>query len=354
MAVEDVVAPAEPAEPAGKSLAWRYWVRVVILVVGVAAAATWVARRGSNGAAVNVDRTDQNWGILLLFLAAGAVGLVAVGTLSKVAEERPYEWLQGKTWRLWLVLFALAGPTAAFGQWARPSSGPNIIRLELAGSQGVGATLFCANRVIVIDPQRRVSHAGPCQLYPSDEVLQAALRADYAFIVGYVLVLFLLVRWAGCYFRLEAVRRARVPLSWAVVAAGAFDVAEDLCLRHVDHTTPAPGAKGKDLLWELAATCAWAKFAVLLAAVGFVACGAGTWLFTPRWVRIASWHLPKPSADTPGWREPPGHRFTRARSGSRSRVAGSGRRRSRSELCRCSRPPTTGGRGRWDGARRLW
>ena len=77
MAVEDVVAPAEPAEPAGKSLAWRYWVRVVILVVGVAAAATWVARRGSNGAAVNVDRTDQNWGT-----AGNWIGNVAPAPLS--------------------------------------------------------------------------------------------------------------------------------------------------------------------------------------------------------------------------------------------------------------------------------
>lgn len=246
-----------------ESLAWRYWQRVVALVLGGAVVSVALALLPEN----DVSRSTAAWVVLLAVLAVGAAGMLWTGILRS-------DWLPARTWRLWVVLVVLAAPTAALGQWAVPESGDNVARLELAGSQAVASALD----------------------YPDEETVHAALRGDFGFIAGYVLVLFLLVRWAGCYYRLEGVRRARVPLSFAVVAAGVFDVVENLCLLNADRGVPT--SESHDALWQLAATFAWAKFVILLVAVGYLLGGAWTWLFTPPWVRRASWSLGKPVSTT--------------------------------------------------------
>lgn len=264
------MSPTGPTPP----LAWSYWTRVVVLlaiVVGLVAVAVLAPPSDAD-----ITRSTTRWIVLVVPLVVGAGWLLGTRILTRGAADHPGPWLTGKTWQLWVILVLLVVPTAILGQWARPTSGPNIVRLELAGSQAVAARLD----------------------YGQDGVIHAALRGDYGFIAGYVLVLFLLVRWAGCYFRLEGVRRARVPLSFAVVGAGLLDVAENLCIRYADRSVPPSEGNPDELLWELAATCAWAKFTILIVAIGFVLCGAWSWLFTPRWVREASWSLGRPVPST--------------------------------------------------------
>ena len=200
--MSDPAPPAQPDEQTSESLEWRHWWRVAWLLLGIpvvvaaAAAVGWLVL--SQLPDDTFTRSTRTWVILVAIEVAGAGWLLVSGILTKDRDGQPGTWLTGNTWRLWIGLGALLVPTVVFGQWATPSSGDSIVRLELAGSQGI------ASRVP----------------YPNEAVIHEALRGDYGFIAGYVLVLFLLVRWAGCYFRLEPVRHARIPVSFAVVAAG--------------------------------------------------------------------------------------------------------------------------------------
>ncbi len=114
-------------------------------------------------------------------------------------------------------------------------------------------------------------------------VFTTAVQQDFWFIASYVFLLGLLVSWAGSYFRLPSLRRARTTVVIAVVVAGVFDVAENILMLN------AGSSNGP---WQFAAVCAWAKFTLLLVAIIYIAAGAFAWWSTPHWVRIASLKLP--------------------------------------------------------------
>jgi hypothetical protein len=150
----------------------------------------------------------------------------------------------------------------------------SIVQIELAGTGKARADCAC------------------------DDAFTTAVQQDFWFIVSYVLLLGLLVLWAGAYYRLPALRRARVTVVIAVVVAGVLDVAENILMLT---------AGSSDGAWKFVAICAWAKFAILLVAVVYIAAGAFAWWSTPRWVRLASWALPKyarKAADTVAKAEP--------------------------------------------------
>lgn len=266
--------PSAPHPSTDTKLTWNYPLRVGLLigVLLLGALSTALPR-----ASIEIPRNPITWAFLIALIVVAAYWMFATRILTVGAQDQPGEWVTGKTWHFWGILGVLLIPLVGFGQWATPTSGDNIVRLELAGSQAVAAHLD----------------------YPNEEVIHAALRGDYGFIAAYVLALFLLVRWSGCYYRLEPIRRIRVPLSFAVVGAGVLDVIEDLCLRFGDRSSVSSRGSLQDLLWELAATCAWAKFAILVTALGFIIGGVWSWYFTPAWVRAASWQLREPVWDSP-------------------------------------------------------
>lgn len=163
----------------------------------------------------------------------------------------------------WLALVLLIPPAAYFGASAGLSTG-SIVQLELAGSGGVAAGLD----VDVSD-------------------LRWALGYDVLFIAAYVALLLLLARWAGAHYRLGGVRNARIAVGWAVVAAGALDVIEDIALLCGSGLAP----EGAGFWWAAAAVAAWSKFVLLLVAVVYVLGGIHTWWCTPPWVRDVAWRL---------------------------------------------------------------
>ncbi|MFL6174548.1 MAG: hypothetical protein ACJ716_16790 [Marmoricola sp.] len=166
----------------------------------------------------------------------------------------------------WLALATSLLVAAHFGDAARLTGQTvNIIQIELAAR---GQTLVDC-------------HCGAS--------FDTAVHRDFWFIPSYVLVLALIAFWAGAYFRLPVLRGARKYVVIAVVGAGLLDVAEDVLMLN---------AGSHHLPWVLAAVCAWAKFAVMLAAIGYAAAGAFAWWSTPRWVRIASWALPALAQET--------------------------------------------------------
>ncbi|WP_157413051.1 hypothetical protein [Aeromicrobium sp. Root236] len=258
------------------SLAWSYGRRVIGLIVGVVAGAAAVA----GGLAVadsrdydgSLARTAAAWWSILGVLVVVAITLLATRTFSTDSRANPEKWLR-HGWLRWVTLAVAVVPVVILGGWATPKSGPSIVRLELAGSAREAAKIS----------------------YDSG-VLEAALRADCAFIASYVLLLVFLTRWAGCYYRLERLRRARVALSFAILGAGAFDLLENGLMALGDNHS---WWEKRDLTWEIAATCAWAKFAIVFVAAVYVCGGVWAWLFTPPWVRKASWALPEaaPASD---------------------------------------------------------
>jgi hypothetical protein len=252
-----------------RPLAWKYAPRAlgfVGVVVGVVAVLI-VASLLLPPFELEPTPSTASWVAMFALWAPALAGLLATGTFTRGAHENPRDWID-PSWRLRLVLALVLLPTVVCGLWATPTSGPNIALLELAGSE----------------KQAQLLGYG-------DGVVEDALRGDLGFIASYVLLLVLLTRWTGCFYRLETLRRARVPVSFIVMAAGVLDLVEDgLLAIGISH----PDAK-RDIVWELAATCAWAKFALLLGVLAYIACGLWTWLFTPGWVREASWALPAPA-----------------------------------------------------------
>jgi len=249
------------------SLAWKYRPRAVGLVVVVASLGAFEFF-GRPDLGQRLARSTTSWGLVLVTLAVVAITLLITGTFNGDARANPERWLKS-SWARWLALGLVLVPTFVLGGWARPASGPNIIRLELAGSADVARSIT----------------------YPPG-VLTEAILADIGFIVAYVLLLVLLTRWAGCFYRLQALRQARVAVSFVVVAAGVLDLIEDSLIAL---GTASSSLGSRDVIWEIAATCAWAKFAILIAAIGYVCAGVWAWLFTPPWVRKASWALPEPA-----------------------------------------------------------
>ncbi|TDW22653.1 hypothetical protein [Kribbella kalugense] len=253
------------------AVAFRYRRRVLWLIGGVGAFVLLAAllRRG-----------DDTWSpavwVTLLLIAVLLMAILAV-MLSAVALLEPPHVPRPQLARLaerllaqhpifpvvlrWAALILTALAAAHFGGTASlKGQKKSIVDIELSGSSKAWTDCDCA---------------GP---------FTAAVRQDFWFIASYVLLLGLLALWAGAYFRLPALRRARTTVVIAIVVAGLLDVVEDVLML---------AAGSSNGTWQFVAVCAWGKFALLLAAVVYIAAGAFAWWSTPRWVRLASWALPK-------------------------------------------------------------
>ncbi|MEV5961475.1 hypothetical protein AB0L70_06900 [Kribbella sp. NPDC051952] len=254
----------------GTKVSFHYRWRVVALVLGVCVvAALAVLLRGRLGD----DGVPQAVWVALLVLAV-ILGLAAlVGTARTQGYKFP-AWAARISSRLpsWLVelrwpaLALIALVTAHFGDAASlKGQARSIVELELAGSNKAWIACDC------------------------DDALSAAVRQDFWFIASYVILLSLLSFWAGAYFRLPTLRRARPSVVSAVAVAGLLDVIENILMLTAGPTNRA---------WQFVAVCAWAKFALLLVAIVYTIAGAFAWWSTPRWVRIAAWALPKYARET--------------------------------------------------------
>ncbi|MGW6200788.1 hypothetical protein ACWF0M_31900 [Kribbella sp. NPDC055110] len=229
-------------------VSFRYWWRVVGLIVGagVVLGAMILGRR------VGSDFLPQAAWVAILAIA------VQLMIVLFAAPELPRRVSAVLRW-LALILSALAA--AHFGDAASlKGHAQSIVDIELAGSSDAWTACNC------------------------DADLTRALQQDFWFIVSYVFLLVLLTSWAGKYFRLPALRRARTTVVIAVVVAGVFDIGENIFM------LTAGSSNGP---WQFAAVCAWAKFTLLLVAIVYTAGGAFAWWSTPRWIRLASWALPK-------------------------------------------------------------
>jgi hypothetical protein len=205
--------------------------------------------------------------VAALFAAARMEGRRIPAPAERLLErvaQLPH-WFAVLRWSA-VVLAALAvahfGATASLKDQAK-----SIVDIELAGTSKAWTECAC------------------------NDAFTRAVHQDFWFIVSYVLLIGLLVFWAGAYFRLPALRRARVTVLISVFVAGAFDVAEDIFMLSAGSSNRA---------WQFVAIFAWAKFAILLVAVVYVVAGAFAWWSTPRWVRLASWALPEYARQTAG------------------------------------------------------
>lgn len=228
-------------------VSFHYGRRVVWLIVGIVVVVIGAVFLGDRARDDTLPKTV--WVVLLLI----AMLLVAVQLAGNVKEPH---WRAVLRW-LPLVLSALVA--AHFGA-AASLKGHAIVELELAGRSDALAACAC------------------------EPAFRRAVEQDFWFIPSYVFLLGLLASWAGNYFRLPALRRARTTVVIAVVVAGVFDVAENIFML-------TAGSSNRS--WQLAAVCAWAKFTLLLVAIVYTAAGAFAWWSTPRWIRLASWALPK-------------------------------------------------------------
>ncbi|WP_109508348.1 hypothetical protein [Nocardioides speluncae] len=231
-------------------VSFHYWLRVYWLLLGIAVVAV---------ASLLPDYLGDTgptavWVILLLVSAAlTVVALVSTTRMQKQLHVRPPRLR-------WPALVLTALVAAHFGDAASmKGETKSILEIELAGSSKAWDACDC------------------------DDAFTSAVHQDFWFIPAYVLLLALIAFWAGAYFRLPAMRRARKYVVIAVVVAGALDVVENILMLN---------AGGSDRPWLFAAVCAWAKFALLLVAIGYALAGAFAWWSTPRWVRLASWALP--------------------------------------------------------------
>jgi hypothetical protein len=224
-------------------VSFHYWLRVYWLLLGIAVLAV---------ASLLPQYLDDDTGPTAVWVGLLVVGAVLTG-VALVATARPPRLR-------WPALAITALVAAHFGDAASMSGQPkSILDLELAGSSKAWDACKC------------------------DDAFTTAVRQDFWFIPAYVLLLALIAFWAGAYFRLPAMRRARKYVVIAVVVAGALDVVENILMLN---------AGGNDRPWLFAAVCAWAKFALLLVAIGYALAGAFAWWSTPHWVRLASWALP--------------------------------------------------------------
>lgn len=234
--------PANGLDPT-TDVSFRYWLRVYWLLLGIAVLAVASLVPGYLG---------DDTGPTALWVGLLVVGAALTG-VALMAPTRPPRLR-------WPALVVTALVAAHFGDAASMTGQPrSILEIELAGSSKAWDECNC------------------------DDAFTTAVHQDFWFIPAYVLLLALIAFWAGAYFRLPALRRARKYVVIAVVVAGALDIVENILMLN---------AGGHDRPWLFAAVCAWAKFALLLVAIGYTAAGAFAWWSTPRWVRLASWALP--------------------------------------------------------------
>lgn len=228
-------------------VSFRYWWRVAGLIAGIAGAA---------GVLILVvlfgdDLLPKSAWVAILAIA---VQLVIVVLAAADLKDRMSAALR------WSALILSAVAAVHFGDAASlKGQAQSIVDIELAGSSAAWTACKC------------------------DADLTKAVQQDFFFIIAYVFLLVLLTSWAGKYFRLPALRRARTTVIIAVVVAGAFDIAENILM------LAAGSSNGP---WQFVAVCAWAKFTLLLVVIVYVAGGAFAWWSTPRWIRLASWALP--------------------------------------------------------------
>jgi hypothetical protein len=249
-------------------VSFHYWRRVFALVVAAGIVIVVIATSRHTFSRVT---DDENHGVWISVLAVAAVLVAITAALTALARDPDRRNtlatpVLGLRW-VSLVLAALA--TSHFGSAARfAEPGTTIIQIELAGSNDVIEHCTCTGLVDAID-------------------------RDFWFIGAYVLLLGLLAFWAGAYFRLQVLRRARTTMVAAIIVAGALDVVEDVCMRYAF----THGLKS-DVLWKIAAICAWGKFTLFVVVLVYLCAGAFAWWATPRWVRLASWVLPHDAQTT--------------------------------------------------------
>lgn len=268
--------PAPRKLAPGTKVAFHYGRRVVAFVVLGALGFLVVTRSGEKGDWLRHDTHLQVW-IWLLVLAGLATLAAALFTRAELRDQdaaRVAARHRGVVAMRWVALVATALVTAHFGSTARLTGHRvNIVQIELGSHSTVAAGCDCPQAIL------------------------HAIDRDYLFIVSYMLLLGLVAFWAGAYFRLQVLRRLRVTMAAVAVVAGVFDYAEDLMMR-LGTDRIVHGQPPRELLWQVAAICAWAKFALLLAVVVYALAGAFAWWATPRWVRLASWVLPEDARET--------------------------------------------------------
>lgn len=262
-----------PAEGLGSTTAvsFRYRWRVVFLLLGVAVivVAVWLL-----GDRAGDDALPQAAWVTILAIAAQLVIVLLAAADMQPRMSAVLRWLA-------LVLGVLAA--AHFGDTASlKGQKRSIVEIELAGRSEAWKTCAC------------------------DPLFTKAVHQDFWFIASYVVLLVLLASWAGTFFRLPVLRRARTTVVIAVVVAGVFDVAENRIMLK---------AGSSDGAWQFVAVFAWAKFALLLVAVVYIAAGAFAWWSTPRWVRLAAWALPKYAQKAAGMKAKPSDKAVQAAEG---------------------------------------
>lgn len=249
-------------------VSFHYRRRVLLLIVGLGAfvllAALLKSRRGD-------DSLPQAVWVALLLIAV-LLSLVVLLAAARMQGRQFPAWAERLLARDWLVglrwpTLILTSLVAAHFSDAASLKGQtkSMVEIELSGSSKAWTACAC------------------------DDAFTTAVQQDFWFISAYVLLLGLVALWAGAYFRLPALRRARGAVVIAIVVAGVLDVVEGILIL-------AAGSSNRP--WQLVAVCAWAKFALLLVAIVYTTAGAFAWWSTPRWVRLASWALPAYARET--------------------------------------------------------
>ncbi|TCC07225.1 hypothetical protein [Kribbella soli] len=255
-------------------ISFHYWRRVIWLLAGIAVLVL--------GAVFLGDRTGDDVGSQALWVTLLAIVILLVVVLFAAPDMEP----RVSAGLRWLAVILGLLVAAHFGDAASlKGQATSIVEIELAGSNEAWTACAC------------------------DQAFTKAVQQDFWFIVSYVVLLAFLASWAGKYFRLPALRRARTTVVIAVVVAGVFDVAENIFM------LTAGSSNGS---WRLASVCAWAKFTLLLVVIVYTAAGAFAWWSTPRWVRLASWALPTYARKAAGMKAKPSEEVDRSAEGTQT------------------------------------
>ena len=238
---------------------FSYRVRALILGAVVAVAVWGASRLPDDKTVDDIVPWSPHVGLWISLALAAVILLPSLVRklhhLSPVPGPDSPRWAGVVRW-VWLAL-AVAAVLQLAEPASMPDGSPAIVRIEL-GAQAPDSSYF--------------------------DQLRTSIEGDWWFIPAYVALLAVLVVWSGPYFRLGFLRRLAKPVAYAVVVAGALDVVEDAMMLWGTHDS-------RNLPWQLAATAGWPKFALLLAATGYVLGGAHSWLATPPWVRRQAWAL---------------------------------------------------------------